>query len=135
MVVSVFLRRSNRRFCSTQTSITRNKCSLIGGRFHATIFVKGGSLQRQSVIWVRVKSLEIKTLGLVIKQRLDGRARVAVFYFRYKLTNLVITNIFCHTLHPSLYRGSTVLNLFIYFSKSGWPWLLQPHPLRGPWTG
>ena len=46
--------------------------------------------------------------------------------------NLVITNIFCQSLGPSLYRGSTVLN-FIYFSKSGGGGEApQVHPLRGP---
>ena len=34
------------------------------------------------------------------------------------LTKKKTTNIFCQSLGPSLYRGSTVLN-FIYFSKSG----------------
>ena len=37
---------------------------------------------------------------------------------RYKLTNLVITNIFCQSLGPLLYRGSTVLNLIsLFFNK------------------
>ena len=37
---------------------------------------------------------------------------------RYKLTNLVITNIFCQFLGPSLYRGSTVFNfVWLVFKK------------------
>ena len=39
-----------------------------------------------------------------------------------KLTNLVMTNIFCQSLGLSLHRGSTVINfiysVFIYFTKS-----------------
>ena len=55
----------------------------------------------------------------MFEQRLDGRARGAVFNFPYKLTNLVITNIFCHSLDPSLYRGSTVVNFIYSFFKKG----------------
>ena len=55
---------------------------------------------------------------------------------RYKLTNLVITNIFCQSLGPSLYRGCTValyLILFIYFQKvrGSWPFP-SPSPCAGP---
>ena len=54
-------------------------------------------------------------------------ARGAVFNFRYKLTNLVITNIFCHTLDPSLYRGPTVLHcIYLFFKK--WGALAPPAP-------
>ena len=72
----------------------------------------------------RVRSgheLKVQTL------RLDGRAGGAVFNFRYKLTNLVITNIFYHSLDPSLYRGSTVLN-FIYLFFKKWGALAPPAP-------
>ena len=67
------------------------------------------------------------TRAWLFEQRLDGRARGAVFNFRYKLTNLVITNTFCHTLDPSLYRGSTVLN-FIYLFFKKWGALAPPAP-------
>ena len=72
VVVSVFLRRSNRRFRSTETSITSNKRSLIGGRVQAPAdqIVKGEYLQKQSAIWVRVKSIDIQTLGLVISTKI-----------------------------------------------------------------
>ena len=48
--------------------------------------------------------------------------------------NLVITNIFCHSLGASLYKGSTVLNfIYLFFKKSGGG-VLAPQllPLRGP---
>ena len=38
---------------------------------------------------------------------------------RNKLTNLVILNIVCQSLGPSLYRGSTVLNFILFFKKWG----------------
>ena len=51
---------------------------------------------------------------------------------RYKLTNLVVTKIFCQPLGPSLYRGCTVLNFIYLFSKSGVPGPPKPSPLRRP---
>ena len=45
--------------------------------------------------------------------------------------NLVITNIFCQSLGPSLYRGSTVLNLiYLFFKKWGALALQAPPPAR-----
>ena len=36
----------------------------------------------------------------------------------FELTNLVITNMFCQSLGPSLYRGSTVFNfVWLVFKK------------------
>ena len=44
--------------------------------------------------------------------------------------NLVITKIFCQSLGPSLYRGSTVLNfIYLFFKKWGRPGLPPPAPL------
>ena len=58
-------------------------------------------------------------------------ARGAVFNFRYQLTNLVITDIFCHTLNPSLYGGSTVLNfIYLFFKKWGALAPRAPPPAR-----
>ena len=46
----------------------------------------------------------------------------------YKLTNLIIADVFCQSLSPSLYRGSNVLNfIYLLFKKGG-----SPFPLRGP---
>ena len=53
----------------------------------------------------------------------------------YKLTNLVITNIFYQSLCPSLYQGSTVLNfIYLFFKKwgVGEPGPPQPLPLCRP---
>ena len=52
---------------------------------------------------------------------------------RYKLTNLVIKNIFCQSLDPLLYRGSTVLNfIYLFFKRWGGPWPPSPSPCAGP---
>ena len=52
---------------------------------------------------------------------------------RYKLTNLVITTIFCQSPRPSLYRGCTVLNFtYLFLQKWGAGWPRQPLPLRNP---
>ena len=53
-----------------------------------------------------------------------------------KLTNLVMTNIFCQSLGLTLYRGSTVLNfIYLFFKKLGGPTTPpppRPLPQRGP---
>ena len=55
---------------------------------------------------------------------------------RYKLTILVITNIFCHSLVPSLYRGSTVLNfIYLFFKNWGGGGLPPPFPSPSFFTG
>ena len=48
--------------------------------------------------------------------------------------NLVITNIFCHSLGASLYKGSTVLNfIYLFFKKSGeGAWPPSSSPCAGP---
>ena len=52
---------------------------------------------------------------------------------RYKLTNLVLTKIFCQSLGPSLYRGCTVLNcIYLLFKKWGVPGPPSPSPCAGP---
>ena len=48
--------------------------------------------------------------------------------YNYSGTYLIITNIFCQSLGPSLYRGSTVLNfIYLFFKKWG-----SPFPRTGP---
>ena len=90
---SQFLRRSNRCFCSTQAWIPRNKRYLTGGRVHAPAgrdFVKGRTLQRQSAIWVRVRFVDIKTLGPAIWTKI-GRVKLPFHYWKYRqLQNMTL---------------------------------------------